>query len=143
MAKFILSGWNVPKIASYGAVKENTKVVVDLCQSVLSASKNTEDSVKSFDEMLQKAGVSEADLQKKTKGLIIFIRIYLIVGMLLLSYSAYLFGHALGLAGMVTVIFSVLMFSYAFREHMSLLRLRNRRLDITGLQWVKAIFTKK
>ena len=143
---FIFSGWNIKKLASYDEGKRNAKFVGSLFGKVFKMGSSKDEGfleADSFDAFVQSSGVSKKDLKARIKTAKIFIKVYLAVGFLVGAYAIYVFNQLSFLAGISTSIFSVLMFLYAFKEHVIIYKIRHKKLSCTLTEWFKASFVKK
>ncbi len=139
----IFSGWNISKWASLSTIKSDTKVVSDLAQAVLSPSSQFDSPLNDWDQLMKKMGLSDQELQAKIKKARLMSRIYCSLGSALFGYSLYLLIHSLLMPGLATCVFSVLMFSYAFRDHRFVFNCENKKMNSTMIEWFSGTLGKK
>ena len=91
--------------------------------------------VETFDEAMSRLHLSEEDIQSRINDFKFRSQIYLVILILGLMYLFYLIYHQLFTASLMMLSFSMLMFSFYFRESFWSLQLQERRLGLTFSYW--------
>jgi intracellular multiplication protein IcmV len=143
---FIFSGLNVKKMSSYEESKKNTAFVFRLFTGLFRMSKKgSEASIEAeeFDEVMAENEITSKDLMKKIKSAKIFAIIYLTLAIALLFYGFYV-QYKFSLFSSITVfIFSILMLTYAFKEHVTIYKIRSKKLTCTFAEWLSYVLPSK
>ena len=140
---FIFSGWNVSKWAGLSALKKSTSTVADLSKAVLSSSDGDKEPLSDWDALMTKMQLTPEKLQKKIQFSILCYRFYASCGLALFLYSFYLFAKFPVLSGLCSVVFSILMFAHAFREHYFVFNCRQKKIKSSVSEWFLGSFCKK
>ena len=140
----IFSGLNVSKWISIPTMKKDAKLVSSLAKTVLVPEESSDaESFDSWAQLMKKTGISKDQLQARLKTSRLMFRIYSVFGSLLFLYGIYLFVHAHLMSGFLSVIFSLLMFSHAFHEHMFMFNCKHKKVNATLIEWFSGTFFKK
>ena len=89
-----------------------------------------------FEQCMQRYGLGEADLKKRMRATLRLVWCCLGFSLLMLAYTIYLFVCHLALSGFVTLILTILLWAYAFREHFNYFQMKRRRLGCTFKDWL-------
>ncbi|MBV53747.1 MAG: hypothetical protein CL816_06800 [Coxiellaceae bacterium] len=142
---FVFSGWNVVKWVSLDTLKNDTNTVADLYKSAVPSSSAATDgdygnNQQSWDELVARVGLTEEQLRKRISTAKKMVKVFLILGFSLMGYSLYLFKSFPLMSGMVSLVFSLLMFANAFREHRFIFNCEHRMINSTIIQWFSGSF---
>ena len=139
----IFSGLNISKWVSLSTMKKNTKVVSGLAKAVLlSETSKDVSSIDQWDQLIEKLGVSEEQLKARLKMARLMVRIYSLLGSLLFLYGIYIVIHAHLMSGFLSLVFSMLMFSHAFKDHLFIFNCKHRKVKSTLMEWFSGTFLK-
>ncbi len=140
---FIFSGWNISKWAGISSIKKNTLVVTDLYKSVLKAPVDDAEELTEWDLLMKRSNMTPEKLEKKIKISTLLYRFYGSAGLALFIYSFYLFTKFPFLSGMCSLVFSGLMFAYAFREHIFVFNCKHKKVKSSLSEWCLGFFKKR
>lgn len=95
----------------------------------------------SFEEAKQRLGLSDTDVTKKRKSFLQLSIIYTLFGLALFAYAIYLavWQHFI-LATIITLILSVLAFTFAYREHFWYFQMTTKKLGQSYKDWFAYTF---
>jgi len=142
MKKGFFSGLNPFRWVGMEQIKGNGQAIGDITKKLFDSSGNSKkrNPPKTFDEAMQRYGLSEADLQKRMRSSLRLAYFCLGFSALLIIYTIYLFFSHLVLSGFVTIILTLLLWAYAFREHFNYFQMKQRRLGCTFNEWFISTF---
>lgn len=130
------SGWS--------SVKNNAETIGSIVKGMGKPDESDAFVAKTFEEAVKHYGLSEADLKKRMRAHLYSAIFSLIFGILAVIWSIHLLiGKSMFFSALVSLGLSLLMFSYAFREHFFYFKIKERRLDCTVAQWLKGFAIKK
>lgn len=132
-------GFRVTRWVGLSGIKDNAGIIIQLARKLFKASGTTA-SAESFDQLMQRLNWSEKDLQQRLKQGRYLVWFCLAAGLLLLTYTFYLIHCSQYLPSFVCLMLSCLLFAHAFREHITLFRLRRRCLESTVQEWFRNTF---
>lgn len=143
--KGFFSGLNPLRWLGYEQILQNGKIIKRLVdravqpESVLSAPHS-----QTFEENMQRFGLTEETLKKRMKSALYFVTGCLLLSMGLLAYAIYLLivPH-LFVSAFVCIILMLLLWAYAFREHFNYFQMKERRLGCTFKEWLAGFFKGK
>lgn len=134
--KGITAGWSPTRWAGTDHLKENASVIKNLARSIFRRNKGEDAGrVESFEQALQRLGMSEQDLQKRMNNSKIIVAFAGSLAFLVFLYMFYMFLHHSVLSGIVCLVLTIVLLSYAVREHFNLFQMRQRRLGCTLKEW--------
>ncbi len=135
---------NVKGWASWGAIKDNAKSIGTFMDAFKADNQATAATKETFDEAVKRYGLSEKDIAARMKSYFMVAVICAILGAAAFLWMFYLFFlEGMFLSGLVALALSVLMFSYAFREHFRYYQMKQRRLDCTFQEWLSHLLDQK
>jgi len=95
-----------------------------------------------FDQYIQRMGISEEEVQKR----IIFsqkrILLYLALSTIVLIYMSYLYATGFTRAALLTTILLVVLLTYTFKEHFQYYQLKRRKLRSSLKEWFFDFFKR-
>ena len=139
----VIGSFNPVKFVGANRIHQNSVFIKELCHDVfLTKNPSAGRSQHGFEEQMQAAGVTEADLLKRIESSYRFLIMGLCFVGLLALYAVYLFYKAQFFSAVVTLLLSLLMGSYAWREHFLLTRLKHRLTTLTVKQWFNLLIKK-
>jgi len=121
-------------------IKANTKAVISAYKGLFGKRKY---QVEDFSSAVQRLGLTEETLKKQQQNFLYFSLFYLFLGIGLGGYALYLlFERNLTLAFFVSLIMSILMFSYAFKEHFWYMQISRQKLGCTFKEWLDFVLRR-
>lgn len=141
MKKRFFSGLNPVRWVGMDQIKGNGHAITDITKKLFDNTKGSQQkSPKSFEEAMRRYGLNEADLQKRMQLSLRLVYFCLGFSVLLIGYTIYLFVSHLVLSGFVTIMLTLLLWAYAFREHFNYFQMKQRRLGCTFHEWFISTF---
>lgn len=137
--------FNPTRFLGADGIKKNAGFIRNLFYEVakVKSGSRVSDRNKSFEELMQKAGMTEKDISKRLVSSKYFVLIGLILFFVLIVYSVFLFVTMKIFAGFITTMMSVLLLSYVWREHFLMIQLKHRKAFLTFKQWVNFTLKRK
>lgn len=142
LKKGIGSGFRVKRWLGTGRIKDSTKTVKTLAQTVFKT--ETDEGLKDldFEACLKYYKMTEADLELRMQQAKKWIRFCLAGSVLAFAYLCYQIHSGEILGSFVCFMITALMLAYAFREHFNLFQMRERRLGCTFNEWFSSLFSR-
>lgn len=140
--KGLFSGLNPMRWIGYDQIVANGRTIKNMVSSITKKN-NTSYHPTTFDDCMQHYGLTEETLKKRMKSSLRVARVCLVLSVLMLSYTIYLFIRHLPMAAIICVVLTLLLWVYAFREHFNYFQMKQRRLGCTFKEWFVAIFKGK
>ncbi len=91
----------------------------------------------SFQAAQMRLGLSEADLQVREKGLLRLTRMMLLLALLVFGLSCYYFYHFQWRGGVVGLVITCVVLTFAFRYHFWYFQIKTRTLGCSIETWYK------
>lgn len=139
--KSFKSLFNVPRWVSWNDIVANGRFVISLAKDLFV--KKEAKHYKDFDEAVAQLGISEEELQKRQKAFFHTMMLYFSIALVLLLYSLFLLFNAHLLSGAISLLLTILLFAYAYRDGIGYLQIKQRKLGITFSEWLRALFNIK
>lgn len=129
---------NVPAWMGLRQISETGQVIGQITRNIFTMPEKN-GYVESFEEAVNRMGLTETDIERKTKVFLIGSLMYASAAVAMLVYSFYLIksGH-LGGAWMCFCL-TALLGSLTFRESFSFFQIKSRRLGCSFFDWYKGI----
>lgn len=141
MKKGLFSGLNPLRWMGMEQIKGNGQTIGQITKRLFDASDSSKKNPpKTFEEAMERYKLSEADLQKRMRSSLRLVYFCLGLSVLLIIYTLYLFFSHLVLSGFVTIMLTLLLWAYAFREHFNYFQMKQRRLGCTFREWFISTF---
>jgi intracellular multiplication protein IcmV len=138
--KGVVSGLNVSRWVGFDHLKSNGRTIKNLFSKLFKLEKQDPNlSKETFAEFMQRFNWSEQDVQKRIKNGAYLVGFCLISGFFLLAYTIYLICHFQIIASFVCLMLTCFLLANAFREHITLFRLKKRCLECTVQEWLHNI----
>jgi len=119
-----------------GMIVKNSQFIKDVYLDVFKAKASEEvDSQRGFEEIIRSAGITDEALAERIQQGNKMLWLGLIFITFLLLYALYLLITAQFFSGFVTLLLSMLMCSYSWREHFILTKLKYRKTHLTVRGW--------
>ena len=99
--------------------------------------KRTPTRHETFEEARVRLKVTEEDLQSRSKQLVLYAGIYMVIALLFVVYGIFLIGWTDYWAAIAMIILSVAMGLLAYREHFRHFQIVQRRLGCTFKEWLR------
>ena len=131
---------NVKAWASWGLIKENAKTIGTFMDSLNPEDQAKEPAKETFEEAMKKYNLSENDVILRAKKHFRVALLCVIFGVAAFLWMFVLFFKGMFLSGIVALAVSLLMCSYAFREHFYYFQMKQRRLNCTFKEWFSNLF---
>src|SRR5258708_4400940 len=131
LKKGLFSGFSVTRWVGLDNIKDNGRVIAHLAKSLFKKSENQSVSTETFEQLMQKMQWSEKDLKQGIKQGFYLVLFCLACSVAIFCYMLYLVHLGQILPSFVCFILSLLLLAHAFREHITLFRLKKRKLDST------------
>jgi intracellular multiplication protein IcmV len=132
---------NFPLWMGWKQIGSSSRDLKNLAKAVfrIKLEKNEEKkpATETFEQTMARLNIDEEKLKERQKQFLKLTLFYFALGLALLSYTIHLFitTHFF-LASFVTLILSVLMFTYAYRQHFWYFQIKSRKLGRTFKDWV-------
>jgi intracellular multiplication protein IcmV len=117
-----------------GSLKRTANQILDLAKNLSTIKKPTHHET--FDEAVSRLELSEEDIQERIRSYRNMSRVYLCVFLFGLIYMGYLLINQYYVASVMMVSFSMLIFSFFFRESFWCTQLVQRRLGLSFSDWL-------
>lgn|SRR3990167_6774695 len=140
IVKTVKDNTNVKGWASWGSVKANAKNITDFMGTFKKDSAAPSAQKETFSEVMKKYGLTERDVAIRSTRHFNVAMFCAFFGIAAFAWMFILFFKGMVLSGIVALAVSVLMFSYAFREHFFYYEMKHRRLDCTVKEWFSSLF---
>lgn len=135
---------NINDWAGWNAIKGNAETIGSIVKGMGKEDQGEEVKINSFQDAVKFYGLTEADLKKRMKSHLYTAIFSLVLGVAALVWTLHLLIiKAMFLSSMVSLGLTVLMLSYAFREHFFYYKIKEKRLNCTVSQWLQGFFSKK
>lgn len=142
--KGFLSGLNPLRWIGYEQIAQNGRTIKNMVDGMVKPSNGKTDfRPTSFEECMQHYKLTEEELKIRMRNSYRIALVCFIASFFMAAYVIYLFVHGLPLAGIVCVMLTLLLWSYAFREHFNYFQMKRRRLGCTFKDWFVAVFKGK
>lgn len=128
--------FNVPRWIGWHDLRKNASTISDLYRNLFKIKPGIAFR-ESFEEAIERMGLSEADIENV--GRMYYLRSLMFLGCLALGllYHAYLISHHYWGAAIVMLSMDFMLFSFWFREYFWYTQIKHRRLGLTLSQWFK------
>src|SRR5262249_2762345 len=132
---------NFPLWMGWKQIISSSQALKDLAKAVFRVkAENAEENQpvkETFEQAVVRLNLNAEELAQRQKQFLKLAMLYSGLGLGLLTYAIYLFitTHFF-LASIVTVILSMLMFTYAYRQHFWYFQIKSRKLGRTFKDWV-------
>ncbi len=137
--KGFFSGFNAKRWVGMDQIKRSGGTVKDLYADLYKKKGDEVPRKETFEECVQRYGLSEKDIQKKMKIFQLLAVGFFIGSFFVFAYTVFLFSTGMFLAGMVSLMLTFLLWAYAFREHFNYYQMKQRRLGCTVQEWFSSI----
>ena len=134
--------FNVSKWISWTEIVSSTKIFWKIARDIFVHSPNKISS-ETFEEAVHRFALTENDIKQRQKTFLRNSLIFLIISMLLLSYTIYLLAHAYLLATFTGFLLTALVLVYAYREHFWYTQVKHRKLGLNFKTWWQLLFKKE
>lgn len=122
------------KWLSLGYLKQQTASLKDLSQGVFQPTSTPKYQCKTFEEAMQRAGISEPQLEHQKRQNVIACRIFSAISAVIWLYAIFLIPRH-PLEGLMVLLLGAFAAIYAWREHYNYTKLKYRQLYLTPKQW--------
>lgn len=131
---------NVRKLSSYDEVKSVATSITRSVKDLYNTDRSDVVRVESFSSAMQRLQLTEGDIKKRTNYFLYYFLVYFLMAIALLTYAVYLMiiGGAI-LAVMASLVLTVLMLVYSFREHFWYMQMKKRKIGCTVKEWIAFI----
>lgn len=141
LGKFVKPFVNFPQWLGWKQIVSSTRALKELAKTAFQISKG-ESRKESFEQAVSRLRLTEEDLKKRKKMFLRMALFYFLIGAGLFGYGIYLFvSTPYFLGGLLTLILSMLMFTYAYREHFWYFQLKARKLGCSFNDWMAFTFS--
>ncbi len=141
--KVIKNNTNASDWASWQVVKNNGRSVTNLLKS-MGKTDQPDYVAESFEEAVKHYGLSESDLENRMKSHFSTAIICALLGLVAFGWAMYLLiAKLMYLSTIVALGLSLLMFSYAFREHFFYFKIKRKNLNCTVSEWLRSLIPVK
>lgn len=124
--------------ADWDGFTYRNKVLFDLLKSIFEKPKPAREET--FEQAMQRQGVTESDLEQMKRRYRIFEVIFLLAGLAVFSYAFYLLFKFTSFTGfLISLAASAAFFSQAYQYDFWIMELKQRRLGLTFEDWKKHI----
>ncbi len=137
MKKGLFSGLNPMRWIGFEQIAGNAKTIKNLADGIVKASGKEESPTHphSFEEAMQRYGLSEDDIKQRMRTAVQISVICLLLSIPMMGYAIYLFVKNFPLSAFVCIMLTLLLWAYAFREHFNYFQMKQRRLGCTFKEW--------
>jgi len=134
---------NVKAWSGWDSIKANGKIVGAMAKDLKTPNREASASIGTFEETMQKFGLTEADLRQRMRSHLYLAIICAVLGLGAFGWMIHLLIKGMFLSGMVSLALSFMMFAYAFSEHFNYFKIKNKKLDCTLKEWYSEFFPNK
>ena len=132
----VISNFNPLRFMGMNTIKENTHFIKGLYKDgIMGKAPSVISKDATFEDLMQASGINEADLKARVASSQRFLVLGLVFLLALVVYAIYLFTGGQLFSGVVTLLMSVLMCTYAWREHFIMTQIKHRRVTMTVSEW--------
>jgi intracellular multiplication protein IcmV len=141
MGKVVKPFVNFPQWMGWKQISSSSRDLKDLAKAVfrMKLEKTEEEKPvgETFEQAMARLNINDEKLIQRQKQFLKLAIFYFALGLTLFIYAIHLFitTHFF-LASSVTIILSVLMFTYAYRQHFWYFQIKSRKLGRTFKDWV-------
>ncbi|MCX7126284.1 MAG: hypothetical protein NTU49_11300 [Gammaproteobacteria bacterium] len=133
---------NVKGWSSWDAIKDNASIVKEFI--AVPPAPDSETAVRStFQEMVEKLGLSEKDIQASMKSHHRVSIVFLLLSLGAIGWMGVLLSKNFYVASIVSLSLAFLMGAYAFAEYFYYFKMKQRRLDCTVSDLISNLFSSK
>ncbi|OGT08281.1 MAG: hypothetical protein A2X78_04610 [Gammaproteobacteria bacterium GWE2_37_16] len=93
-----------------------------------------------FDDAVQRLGLTEEDIAKKTKQFFFMACIYAFFSVCALFYAVYLIAYGYYLSTLLSLVLTMFIGSNALREHFWYMQMQQRKLGCNLQDWMRFVF---
>jgi intracellular multiplication protein IcmV len=124
---------DIPRWMDLPRLAENGKMIVDIAKQLIvpQKAKRTE----TFEEAMVRLRLSKADISQRTQEFKRLFIIFLVIFIVLLSYTVYLFSEGSIRPGLVSLVLTFIVLAQIFRYHFWLFQIKQRKLGCTLREW--------
>lgn len=134
---------NVKGWTAWNLIKYNSKIVKGFVDDI-KVDPNAPPAMKeTFADAVRRFGLTDEELKKRMRSHYIIALGCGFLALLAFGWFVYLLVKLMFLSSLVALSLSGLMAVYAFTEHFSYYRIKQRRLDCTVDEWVAHFFSRK
>lgn len=133
ISKVFKSMVDVPSWMGAATLKDSAKGIKDLSRSLFVPAKSEREET--YEQAIARMGLTPEHLEKRKRSFFLASIVYLIVGLVFLSYTAYLFIRGAHVAVLLSGVLSMVALSLAVRENFWYFQMRERRLGCTLKEW--------
>lgn len=131
---------NVTRWVGWDQVAAEGKNIVNMAKDLIKV-KAPETHAETFEQAVIRLNLTEDDIQKRRKSLLMGASVYLLFAFALLIYAFYLFIWSENfLAGLLALIVAGLALAFTYREHFWYFQMTVRRLGCSFKDWVSFTF---
>lgn len=131
--------FNVPRWIGWNDLRNNAATISGMYKTLF-RSRPVSSYRETFEEAIERLGMSEADIERVCQQYYQRSLIFLSVMFLGIFYHVYLLYHRYWSAGIVMMSIDFMLFSFWFREHFWYTQIKRRRLGFTFTEWAKSCF---
>jgi intracellular multiplication protein IcmV len=134
----IREGVGYDQIASYG------NIIKDTAKDVFTRPKMPE-KIESFDDLAKRLNLSDSEIEKRAKGFLYYMLVYIIISLCLFGYFIYLLaktGSSI-LAILVSFALGFAMLANAFRESFWYMQMKKRKLGCSMKEWFDFVLNRR
>lgn len=140
MKEHLNEGLNVKKWLGVNHLKQDTKYLKNMITEVLSPDQSKADKFETFEQCLLRLQLTETDVVKRMRTHLITSVAMFILTIFLAIYMGYLTYCHLYRGTLLCAVLTMLVLTFAFREHFYYFQMKKRRLGCTVMEWVKFLF---
>lgn len=126
---------NFPLWMGYQTLKDTTRSLVALIKGLFIPRKAK--YKESFAEAMQRLNLSDADIKHQQKVFRISLAVFLIIALVVFSYTVYLLLEGSFRGGALGFALTLLSLTVCFRYHFWLFQMKQRRLGCTLREWLR------
>ncbi len=140
--------WFKPKQwSNYEELKDDSVFLLRLLRRTLSRDPETGRRKKrkqydDFSEYMVRERLSENKVDYLAKQLFLYAVLYGSLSLLVLGYSFFLFRKPLYIAGVITVLMSIMLALQGVQQSIIMMRFKHRTLDIGFSRWLRLLFSR-
>jgi intracellular multiplication protein IcmV len=134
--------FNIPRWIAWGSIVASTKIVWEIGRDLFV---NPAKSVipETFEEAAQRLNLTEEDIKQRQKTFLHNAIAFLVISIILLTYTIYLLVNSYWLATFVGSLLTALILVYAYREHFWYTQIKYRKLGLDFKTWRQLLFKKR
>ncbi|MBP9721545.1 MAG: type IVB secretion system protein IcmV [Gammaproteobacteria bacterium] len=134
--KFLASLYNVKKWVGYDSIKEGANVLIKSYRTITSPeAMRTKYPTEKFQNAVERLNLSETDVAEIESGYFRNFFVFFFIGVIIAAYSIYRFYLGHWLSGWISLMMTIVLFTFSLASHFWYFQVKNRKLGCTMKEW--------